>query len=394
MNACLTILKRTLLELVRSRGNVIWMLMLPVVFTFVFGVLPYSQGDSKLTVSVVDHDNSPVSRGLIQEMKESGSDAVQVLSEGEASEGLRNFKTDVVITFPAGLADEAVSHRPLDIQAVVSPNIGQNNSVSSVSDLQNQLRQWALAGQVALVQAEGSRQLDLQQKESAFVAGMQQARHIHPAVATAEETLSGGGLQSDPLGERDRSVLGFAVMFIIFILFGSTGNILQEKVRGTWSRLKTTPASRASVLTGYGLSLFVIGWVQYLIMVLTGRFLFHVRIPFNAWMALTVSLYIFAIAGLALCVSGLVRTQEQHMTTGGFIASISSMIAGTYWPLDLEPTWMQHLAWFMPQSWALSAFQTAAQSGVTLSVMLWPLTVLAGFAIVFFSVGMVQLRYA
>ncbi|WAH38223.1 ABC transporter permease [Alicyclobacillus dauci] len=394
MNACVAILKRSMVSLLRQRGNVIWMLVMPIIFSFVFGILPNLGGGSPLHVSVIDEDKSVVSRGFIQEMKQNPKYAVKVISPDEANDELRNFSADVIITLPHGLERQALSHHTLDIYSTISPNVGQSSSSTAPSDLQNQLKEWALAGNIALQKAEQHGHLSTASAEQAFTAGMNQAKAIHTPVQVTSSTLSGGKVQNHALTQQEHSVLGFAVMFIIFTLFGSTGTILEEKMRGSWSRLKTSPASQRSVMTGYGLSFVLIGWVQYALMILAGRLLFKINIPFNGWMALTVTLYIFAIAGFALCISGLVKTREQHMATGGFIASITSMIAGVYWPLDLEPNWMQHMSWFLPQGWALDAFQTAALSGVTLSALIWPLTVLAGFAVVFFSIGMVQLRYS
>jgi ABC-2 type transport system permease protein len=394
MTACLAILKRSLLGIVRNRSTLIWMLALPIVFTFVFGILPNAGGSAKLNISVVDNDHSTVSRGLIQEMKQDADYKVQVISSSQATSELRNLKADVIITLPQGLQKQALAHQSLVIDTTASPNEGASDSNSSIADLQNQINEWALAGNVGLLKETAHTHLDTQQSAQTFVQSMAQAKHIQAPISTTTNTLSGGKPAHNPLTDTERSVIGFAVMFIIFTLFGSTGNILEEKMSGTWSRMKMTPVSRAGVITGYGLSYFFIGWIQYILMTLSGRLMFGVDVPFNGWIALTVSLYIFAMAGFALCIAGLVKTQEQHMIIGSGIGSISSMIAGIYWPLDLEPQWMQHLAWLMPQSWALNAVQTAAMSNVTLAVIVWPLTVLAGFAVVFFSVGMVQLRYA
>lgn len=393
MSAGIAILKRWLRTLVRERANVIWMLVMPIVFSFVFGVLP-NTGSSALSVSVVDDDKTAISRAFIQEMKASSDYSVKVIPPADVAAELRNLQADVLITLPKGLARQALSHQVLDIQSETSPNAGQSDSASSIPDLVNHIQEWALMGNVALLKEEKLGKLTNAKAEQVFVNGMKQSKAIQSPILVATSTLSGGKLQQNGLSPKEHSVVGFAVMFIIFTLFGSTGSILDEKKRGTWSRLKTSPASQMSVMSGYGISFVLVGWIQYAVMMLAGRFLFHVNTPFNGWMALTATLYILAIAGLALCVSGLVKTQEQHMTTGSFVATITCMIAGIYWPLDVEPLWMQHISWILPQGWAFNAFETAALSGVTLSVLAWPLTVLAGFAVVFFTIGMVQLRYS
>lgn len=109
---------------------------------------------------------------------------------------------------------------------------------------------------------------------------------------------------------------------------------------------------------------------------------------------LVVSLYCFAISGIALCVSGMVKTEQQLAVIGSFFAIVTSMIGGAYWPLSLEPKWMQHVGWFVPQSWAMQAFQMIVAGATGMHVLVWPIVVLCIFAVVFFLAGMAQLRYS
>jgi ABC-2 type transport system permease protein len=55
---------------------------------------------------------------------------------------------------------------------------------------------------------------------------------------------------------------------------------------------------------------------------------------------------------------------------------------------------MQHVAWFVPQNWAIESFRMITVGDVGGMSFFWPLIVLAGFAVVFFSAGLVQLRHS
>ncbi len=153
-------------------------------------------------------------------------------------------------------------------------------------------------------------------------------------------------------------------------------------------------ADRYQVIGGYALAYFIIGWLQFLLMREFGSLLFHATIPLEGWTILAVSLYILGVSGIALCIAGVTKSQEQHRMIGMFFAIATTEISGAYWPLDIEPTWMQHLAWFVPQTWALQAFNLAAVGATTSTALAVPMMILAAFAIVFFTAGMLQLRYS
>ena len=59
-----------------------------------------------------------------------------------------------------------------------------------------------------------------------------------------------------------------------------------------------------------------------------GQYLFGISIPFYWLTILVVSLYCLAVSGIALCISGVVKTEQQLNVTGSFFAVVTSMILG------------------------------------------------------------------
>ncbi len=95
-----------------------------------------------------------------------------------------------------------------------------------------------------------------------------------------------------------------------------------------------------------------------------------------------------------MCAYGLTKSAQQLGLIGSFVAVVTSMIGGAYWPIDVEPVWMRHVAWFVPQKWAIDAFGIVSAGSVHFPTLALPLGVLGVFSIVFFGVGVAQLRYS
>ncbi|TXK85848.1 ABC transporter permease [Paenibacillus sp. N3.4] len=67
------------------------------------------------------------------------------------------------------------------------------------------------------------------------------------------------------------------------------------------------------------------------------------------------------------------------------------MLGGCFWLISLMPEWMQKIANFVPQKWAIDAIARMA-SGQTLSEMWIHMGVLTLFALILLGVGSVILK--
>lgn len=67
------------------------------------------------------------------------------------------------------------------------------------------------------------------------------------------------------------------------------------------------------------------------------------------------------------------------------------MLGGCFWPITIMPVWMQKIANFVPQKWAIDAIERLA-SGQTLSEMRMHMGILSLFALILLGVGSVILK--
>ncbi|CAG9613849.1 Linearmycin resistance permease protein LnrN [Bacillus rhizoplanae] len=69
------------------------------------------------------------------------------------------------------------------------------------------------------------------------------------------------------------------------------------------------------------------------------------------------------------------------------------MISGLYWPIEIEPEFMQKIANFVPQTWAMRGFTELIARGGALADITGYIGVLLLFAGIFFFIGLTRIRY-
>src|SRR5437660_22090 len=144
-----------------------------------------------------------------------------------------------------------------------------------------------------------------------------------------------------------------AVFFALFGINAAAATILEEKEEGTFRRLLIAPIHKYALLGGKLLAQFILTLVQLSVLFAVGYFAFHLDV--GSWPALIALLVAtsFAATGLGILLVSIVKTRRQLNPIVTLVVLISSAIVGAWWPLFLEPQWMQSLAKLGLTAWAM-----------------------------------------
>jgi ABC-2 type transport system permease protein len=128
---------------------------------------------------------------------------------------------------------------------------------------------------------------------------------------------------------------------------------LQEKENGTFRRLLIAPIQKYALLGGKMLAQFIVTMAQLSIIFLVGYFVFKVHI--HDWLAVSLLLIgtSFAATGLGMLLVSVVRTRAQINPVVSLIVLVTSAVGGAWWPIFIEPTWLQQLAKIGITAWAM-----------------------------------------
>ena len=183
------------------------------------------------------------------------------------------------------------------------------------------------------------------------------------------------------------STPSITVMFVMVSIFGMTQVLAEERTMGILQRLGMMPVSKAQLLGGKLLSVYVMGLFQFAILLAFGKLL---GVDFGSSplaVALVAGSYVLAITALALALAALVRTPQQATGIATVAYMVLAPLGGAWWPLSFVPAWMQTLGHISPIAWCLDAFNALIFHQGTLPDVLESVGVLVLFAVVFFVFG-------
>ncbi|AEE96467.1 ABC transporter permease [Mahella australiensis] len=404
MRKAIEIIKIMLLQTWKDKSNIVWMVALPVLFSFIFGSMTGGSGGNMpkddIPIAVADSDNSALSKSIVEAVDQNERYIVEMIEEDALRSGVMDGDYGAGLIIPAGLeASVANGESVLQCRLVAMDmsNIAMGVSQTAITQIQQYVTAYQ-AGEIAadyIAESSRSGSVDAEQAgKLAYDATM--ANLKEQPLIDVEYSLAGQPDEpnQDPLSSMNRVFAGFMIMFVMFTVTYAAGDILDEKRYNTWSRLLAAPVSRASIMGGKLGGAYILGVIQIAILLGIGIPLFGVELSGNATGALAVmAAFMFTVTGIGLFMSTIVKTMGQLQGLGALVITATSMLAGVFWPVELTSDTMQAIAKFIPQYWAIKGFTDATVANASMST-LWPVIgMLLLFAAAFFTAAAIRLRY-
>ena len=183
------------------------------------------------------------------------------------------------------------------------------------------------------------------------------------------------------------------MFFALFGINAAAGTILDEKEEGTFRRLLIAPIHKYALLGGKLLGQFILTLVQLLLLIGIGYVVFHLDI--NSWPAVILLLVCtsFAATGLGILLVSVVKTRRQLNPIVTLVVLVTSAIGGAWWPLFLEPQWMQAIAKIGLTAWAMEGFNGVMLLGKDFMQVLPDILGLLVYGTICFIIGMRLFRF-
>lgn len=375
-----------ILRVFKKPSSYALMFGMPIIFTFIFGSLLGEPSEiTKIRLALIDQDQSTVSRQIVQQLKNDPMLEISELQYDKAEKELENKKIRGMILLPGGLEQHMLKNEEVKVEFQHGPDLSIAPSIRHVID--QALAQTGIQIKASQVWSRYSHETEWN-KMYDKLAAVDATKLVHIETKSISKNKETKGMNN--LSSR---AIGFSIMFLMITLLSVTGTILDARKQGVWYRMLVTPSSRLEVIGGYLLSFFVIGWLQFGILMLFSSLLFDVEWGNIPGVALLVSSLLLCVVGLGLMVAGFVRTTEQQSALGTIVIVSTCMLGGIYWPLDVVPQFMQKIANFVPQTWAMRGFTELVARGGSIPDILVPVSILLGFAAIFLTLGLSRIRF-
>ncbi len=412
------IAKKDLLETIRDRGSIFFMLAMPVIFITFFGLILGNIGNSgpiQITVAVSDQDSGFVGQTVEQALKinnnslqitlQKYNSADQVTSAVAAagSDSSSNLVAGVVI--PAGtsnaLIQAAQNNTPtsnlVKVYSLPSNNDARISIVQNlVTGVVNQLVSAQFAGTAAVKQVysvcnqPGNHCIPSTIDAASIskvvgLAGTNATQQAQVALLTAGQAVK--------VSSFDLYVPGYAIFFAMFGVNAAAGTILQEKEDGTFRRLLIAPIQKYALLGGKVLAQFILTVVQIALLFAFGYVFFHIHIGDLLAVSLIILATGFAVTGLGISLVSLVKTRRQFNPVVTLVTLLSATIGGVFVPSWIEPSWLQGFSRISLPFWATQGLNNVMIYGKDLSAVLPDILGLVVYGLICYLVALRFFRF-
>ena len=367
----------------RDKGNLIWLIIMPIVWTTLLGTMSTTGGgDEKIPVGFLNSD-----RGIYGEVFEEilrKEESIKIVAMAEDDEDkMRNLVKDTKLSVGLIIPDNFSEKLKVGEQVVIEILKSERGSSYFLEELIEKV-----AGRISIdalaanftVEKISERRMVLEEEvledgkeriwEEAFVKA---DAFFEPAPSIGIEYVILSVEKRDeniPMGVEASSP-GFAVMFVMMGVCFAGVAMVQERHNKTLARLLTTPTEKFFLISGKMLGFFLVGFIQFMILILFGQLVLKVNwgnLPLGV-LLLVVS-YVLSVTGLGTLLSVVVRTSAQAGAFAVLISMVTSMLGGAWWPIEIVPKFMQNIARFTPQYWAINGFNKIITRGFGITEIL------------------------
>ena len=188
---------------------------------------------------------------------------------------------------------------------------------------------------------------------------------------------------------------GMMLQFAIAGLLTAAQIIVAERKSRTLQRLLTTSARRIHILLGHYLAIFILIFTEFAILITFGQFVLKVdylRVP-NATLLVAFSAAL-CISALGLLIGVLARNEEQAVSFSIIPMFVFAGLGGAWVPLEITGRTFQIIGHLTPVAWAMDGFKNVIVRGFGLDSVLIPAGALIAYALVFFALATWRLSVA
>ncbi len=385
-----------------SRGEWLFFLVLPVVFTMVvnFGVgSAYgSGGDSRIPVLVVDQDGGELARDLIAALNASATVRVELTDPADAMSRFKEREAPAILVIPAGLEQARASGQTADLQFTAAA--GNSDAIAAQQAVEAALgsvgRSLQAAG-IITAAAEEIRPFADAAARQAFYDGAKADSQTLFAEQPVWISVTKSGAAESKLATwtpQGQASAGQLITWVFIPLLGISGMFAYERQQGTLRRMISAPVNKTVMLLGTIAGQFATALVQMILLAGVGTVVFG--LPWWSHPAATLAMFgAFGVAAVAFgtMLGTFVKTEAQAGGLSMALGMSMALLGGCWYPRELFPDIAQKITLALPTTWSMIGMNDILLRGADLAGVLPVAGVLCGFAVVFLAIGVLRFRY-
>jgi len=367
LSVIMAMVRLRLVRVRRDRMGLVWLLVMPMVFSLVMG---------ELMGGVTGHSGTANLPSLLVSDLDGGDAADQLLAPLADNERFRVVRWDSLVT-PEAARDLVEKSRrtavlliPDGYTAAVSAGLltqlhfyydSDRLSSQTVNTLLNRalLETNTVAAARSLVQTETQADGVLaRDRAESFSEESFTNRWQNPKLIVTTEVI--GRLKDTGLSlTNTHQHVGpaYVLFFVMMFMMMSSKELVEAREDRTLARLVTSRATSTDLVLGFFLSGMILGLVQSAVLLVMNSLAFGIDYG-DSLLGLILVVVLFAgfSAGAAVLLGSIARTGAQADGLGMALTMTMAALGGLWWPLEVVPESMQALGRALPTGQAISIF--------------------------------------
>ncbi len=339
----------------RNKAALFWTLAFPVLLILLFGEI-FAGGSEPYTIYVQDMDNSPISHIFVNAMENISIVNVHVI--GKNADIQKYAKKHAVLQIPKGFQNAILERKKCNLTLYLDPSKEQTNSairsfISGIVDKMN-----------------------LRLNNASIIVGYEEKYVVAQQFKYIDFFIPG--------------IIGMTIM--TSAIYGSIEINVKYRKRGMLKKLLTTPLRRGEWILSKMIYQLMINFISAIVIVIVGMLVFDVRVYFNAIAILVIVAASFAFTGVGMVIARFVNEEETADSAASAITFPMMFLAGTFFPLEIMPSFLQTIAKILPLYYVNEGLRNAMIYHAPKAAM-QNAAVIGVFAIIVFALGVAITRW-
>ena len=381
----LDIASKDLLQIVRNRLTFLFLLIMPVGFTLLFGLAFGGFGgkhDPRLPIGYLNQDGGQISLQLGNLLKDSTVirlDEKEQRDVADLEKLVKDEKLAAALVIPAGYSQSVRAGNSAKLTFIGDPaNSSLLTVQGAVITTTNRLMNAVNTGRFVAQTINDAAAFD-----PAFNAAIA-AWHKAPiqVSVTSSQAIKPQNQGTVSLAHYSPSMM---LQFAIAGLLTAATVIVGERKSRSLQRLLTTAVARVHILLGHYLAIFTMVFGQFILLIIFGQLalkVVYLRLPLATLLVAVTAAA--CIAAMGLLIGVLAKSDEQAIIFSLILMFIFSALGGAWVSLEATGATFQAIGHFSPVAWAMDGFTNIVVREQPFNAVLLPATALVGYALLFF----------
>jgi ABC-2 type transport system permease protein len=372
MRNLLLLAMNTLKVTFRKKFNIVIFFVLPIA-ALLLSIVMYSNSGGKITIGINNKaPESKLAQDMIDSIKRQGKYEIVFVEEEKINTAVAEGQVECLISIPKDFEESIYKGK------IEKINITSIKGMDATAWIQNYVNHYIKNLMDLSKASEGNRDTF----KKLYEGYQKQNLKVEVAMVKDERVGKMATIQS----------IGFLIMFMLIGSTNTAGFILKEKSERTYFRIFSTPVNNKIYIGGNILANMIIVTIQAAIVVLASKYMFNLNTGVTDIQLFTI-LVLFGLISVSfgILLVGFSKNTYQGGTLSTLIITPTCMMSGCFWPIEFMPNFMQGIANFLPQKWALEAISQLQQGKSFLEIV--PIIgILVAFALAFFLIGAYRMR--